>query len=419
MSSRLTRIAGIALVVAMLATTGLASMAYAASPTADPENLPPVGGAGDVPPGPSGDGLDNPGAGWFARGDFLMSRNDVKATIAEALGMTVEELQEAMEEQTIAEIARDKSVHVADIELAFQSARQDTLQTAVEDGTLTQAQADLLTEKLGEMPTWSDRYDRMFADGEMSLDTALTIARTLGMTVEDLEAALEQNTFFEIAKAQNVAIADVQSALEKVARTERIAAMGEKLQQAVEDGELTQEQADLMGALFALRSDDFGHGSMGMGPLGSGERPAMPGFGPHAMPKRPGTDRNERPQFGSRAMSGGRASDESGAPRFGSRNMPGGRGADRNDHPQFGFRNLPGPGGGDKSDWKQFDFRNMPGGRDNDGTDRPQGPADRSGGQRFGPPRGLTGPSADEPGTSRGQMRPAWPFFGAGPGVSE
>ena len=63
------------------------------------------------------------------------------------------------------------------------------------------------------------------------------VAEVLGMTTEEVrEAIAGGQTIAELAEAQGVALQDVADAL--------VAAEAERLQQAVEDGRLTQEEAD-------------------------------------------------------------------------------------------------------------------------------------------------------------------------------
>jgi len=393
-NSRKTAIAGIVLTIAVL-TAVVAGSAFAASPTDESGAVPPAGGAESTPPtppGPQKDGLDKPDEKSPALADLILTQDEAQEAMSTVLGMTTTGLQDALKEQTLAEIAKEKGVQMADIVLALETVRETTLRTAVEDGTLTQEQADLLASKLEESPAWSSRYDRMFEDGKISLDTALKIAQTLGMTVEDLQVALEQKTFFEIAKEQNVAIADIQSAIEKAERAARASAFAEKLQQAVENGRMTQEQADLMGALYALRGDDFHAGALGMGMFGDSEQTRMPGFDP----RQPMGDR----------------SGESDAPQGGPRGQMSDRGGEF-DGPQGGPRGqmsersgaFDGPQGGPRGQM------NVRGGQSDGPQGGPRGQMSDRGGEFDGPqggPRGqmnVRGGQSDGPqGGPRGQM---------------
>jgi hypothetical protein len=117
------------------------------------------------------------------------------ALLAEALGITEEELQAAHEEAMTAAIDQ-----------------------AVEQGLLTQEQADAIKERSdGRLPGM-----RGFGRFGNEIDYNALLADALGITVEELDAARET-------------------------------AMNNRLEQAVADGDITQEQADLMKAQFALR----------------------------------------------------------------------------------------------------------------------------------------------------------------------
>lgn len=67
------------------------------------------------------------------------------------------------------------------------------------------------------------------------------IAEVLGMTSEDLLAELEAGkTFAEIAEAQGITVEEIQAAMQE----HRSVAMAEYVEQALEDGDMTEEQAE-------------------------------------------------------------------------------------------------------------------------------------------------------------------------------
>ena len=98
------------------------------------------------------------------------------------------------------------------------------------------------------------------------------VAEALGITVGELSAALaDEQTVAEIATAQGVELADVIAAL--------IAPRVERLQQAVADGNMTQEQVDSLidemteHMLYRLENLGLGYhgdGSGGCGMMGGG-----------------------------------------------------------------------------------------------------------------------------------------------------
>lgn len=206
--------------------------------------------------GPEGDG---PGHGWL-RGERL-------GPIAEKLGMTVEELQAALDEgqtiaelaeekgidlkagfpgrpwmpqdggwfeqiaeqfgltfgqirealaggKTIAELAEEEGVDLDEVAQAVKSELAERTQQAVEDGKLTQEQADeMLSELEQNLPKWLEgeglpgpMMDRRGGRMGMDLEDCLpALAEKLGMPLEDLQAALDEGKSIpEIAEEQGV-----------------------------------------------------------------------------------------------------------------------------------------------------------------------------------------------------------------------
>ncbi|MCC6169341.1 MAG: hypothetical protein IT329_19120 [Caldilineaceae bacterium] len=116
-------------------------------------------------------------------------------------------------DQTAA-LAAALGISKEDLAAAMQSARQAALDQAVADGRLTQAQADALAER--DLVRFGGR-----GLGHEYTDSRL--AEALGITVEELTAVREQ-------------------------------VMADRLAQAVEDGDITQAQADRMAAQQAFHA---------------------------------------------------------------------------------------------------------------------------------------------------------------------
>jgi len=140
--------------------------------------------------------------GYLSHGGWGKGAIDYQALLAEALGITVEEL-----------------------EAAHQAARDAAIAQALEQGLITQEQADNLT-------VWGDRgrgfpgfkrTPRDLGEDTKRIDGNALLAEALGITVEELQAAREQ--------ANEAAIA-----------------------QAIEEGIITQEQADQMQSRKELQS---------------------------------------------------------------------------------------------------------------------------------------------------------------------
>ena len=169
------------------------------------------------------DSADRPFAGWDRGGfgHFGGDRWTMFDAAAEALGLTPEELfAELHSGKSLAEVAEAQGVDTETLQDAMQAARVEAIQQAVEDGTLTQEQADRILER-------PERADRM------------------------------------PERSENVPTQE-----------ELIEARKQAIQQALEDGEISQEQADWMleglengywdGRGFGGRGGKFG-GFHGMG----------------------------------------------------------------------------------------------------------------------------------------------------------
>jgi hypothetical protein len=134
-----------ATVVALLlaGTIGLATV-FAQDetpPTPTADALPPFGG-----PGPGRMGM-------FGRGFFGRSGWTIFDTVAETLGLTPTELFTRLHDgATLEEIAEEQGVAMDDIHSAVNAARADamrqSIEQAVEDGRITQEQADWMLEGL-------------------------------------------------------------------------------------------------------------------------------------------------------------------------------------------------------------------------------------------------------------------------------
>jgi len=165
---------------------------------------------------------------------------DRSQTLADALGITVDELN----------AARD-------------AARDAALDQAVAEGLLTQEQADAIRNGEGR-----GLGIRMPRGQESSIDMDALLADALGITVDELDAA--EQAAREAGLAQAVAdgvitqeqadLMAARGALKEFARDGEYASLEEAAQAAVDAGVLTQEQADLI--LSAPQSER--HGGRGM-----------------------------------------------------------------------------------------------------------------------------------------------------------
>ncbi|WP_104525264.1 hypothetical protein [Blastococcus atacamensis] len=110
----------------------------------------------------------------------------------------------------------------------------DALSGLVDDGSITQEQADEVATTLSEAGAGRGGHGRSGGGGP-GLEAAAT---ALGMTEDELRAALEPEgtTLAEVAGTEGVPVDDVVAAL--------VEAQRERVAQAIEDGRLTQEEAD-------------------------------------------------------------------------------------------------------------------------------------------------------------------------------
>jgi transposase len=152
---RLVLLAGVALIVLLLAGLAGATFVFAQEPT------PPIPfgwhGGGRGVGGFGGRGMD--GFAWSGGGQWTMFD-----TAAEALGLTPEELfAELHAGKSLDEIAEAQGVDVQTVydamNVARDEARKQAIQQAVEDGRLTQEQADQMIERLENRPSPEEQVE--------------------------------------------------------------------------------------------------------------------------------------------------------------------------------------------------------------------------------------------------------------------
>ncbi|HLF37997.1 MAG TPA: hypothetical protein VI520_08695 [Anaerolineales bacterium] len=167
-------------------------------------------------------------AGHGGFGHWLV---DMQALLAEALGIEVEEL-----------------------EAAQQAANEAAIQQLLDQGQLSEEQADL-----------ASAANRL----KSYLDREAFVAEALGISVPDLKAA--------VAEGQTLSDLLDEQGLDSATYRENLAAAEETaIAQAVEDGVITQEQADQL--------QDRGPGHFGFGPGHGGFHPG--GFFGPGVPER-------------------------------------------------------------------------------------------------------------------------------------
>jgi hypothetical protein len=184
----------------------------------------------------------------------------VRAAVADALGMTVEELDAAHAEgKRLETIAEEQGVDIQTVLDARKAALEEALAQAVTDGVITQDQADWMLQHMDERrgPAELEGIDPAFFEGLRSAEHA-ALAEALGMTVDELEAAIADGqhpqALIEAAGLDPQTVGDAVRA----ARDEYISA-------AVADGTITQEQADFLLTAPPGGRGPGGHRGPGMG----------------------------------------------------------------------------------------------------------------------------------------------------------
>ena len=88
------------------------------------------------------------GYGWHG---FLGEENVCSDTVSELLGLTTDELCDLRQEgKSLAEIAAEQGITVDELVEAIMAEKIEAVQAKIDDGTLTQEQADLIIERMTE-----------------------------------------------------------------------------------------------------------------------------------------------------------------------------------------------------------------------------------------------------------------------------
>lgn len=181
----------------------------------------------------------HPGDRGFGNGQGFI---DMKTIVAEALGITVEELEAAHADgQRLPELVDELGLDLDTVQADIQAGLTTTINQAVTDGTITQEQADAMLARM-EMRVLAHEV----------VDMQAIVADALGITVEDLVAAHADGQRLpelvdELGLDMDTVQADIQAGREAA------------INQALADGTITQEQADWL----------LSHGGMmGNGPRG-------------------------------------------------------------------------------------------------------------------------------------------------------
>lgn len=252
----------VGLVVAVAAALALAGGSYVAaqSPTTTPE-------AETTVPWTSRHGMRG---GMMGRGgERGLGSSAEREAVAEALGMTSDELATEMEAgKSLADLAEEHDVDLQALYDAATQAREtawtDAIEQAVTDGDMTREKADWLIE--GQEQGYNAQSLGRGLGGSHSSSERDAIAEALGLTTEQYDLQIwGGRTLADLADRAGVALEDVQAA----ATAARTATLRTRIADALEAGDITQAQADWL-------TEGLDNGYMGDGPsmmgLGAGAR---------------------------------------------------------------------------------------------------------------------------------------------------
>ena len=184
----------------------------------------------------------------------IVDRVDV---LAEALGISAEEIETAKEDGTLRDLLDD--VTRDDLKEAYETVAGEAIDAAADGGEITSEQAERLEDLVSadrEELDESEREALKGARGVVEVDLIAVYASVLGKTSEEVEAAKEDGTLRDLlADVNRVALA---AAL--------IDARDAAIDAAEEAGEITAEQATLLreaGKGFGRGSKRGWHGRRG------------------------------------------------------------------------------------------------------------------------------------------------------------
>lgn len=218
------------------------------------------------------------GQGMMGRMGGMMrggQQGEMLAVVAKALDMTETDLRTALVDgKSIADLASEKNVDLQVVINAIMTERKAKLDEAVAAGKITQERADqMLTTMAQRVP---EQLKQPFAPGKGMMGSGLrwgpafergfnmlsTVATTLDMSEADLMSAVrEGKSVAAIAKEQGV---DLQKVIDAI-----LAERKSQLDEAVANGTITQQRADLMLKNMTTNLPDQLNQPMGQG-MGQG-----------------------------------------------------------------------------------------------------------------------------------------------------
>ena len=181
----------------------------------------------------------------------------------------------------IDDAASQLGVEPSDLSDALKQALKNRVDDALDDGRLTQQQADELKERIDadDYPLLLGRRGHGGPGGfgrHGHFEVLATAASFLGMTESELHDELQDKTLADIAKEQGKTAAGLVQHL--------VATQTKRIDEAVADGKLSEEQAARVKADLAERMDALVEGEL-RGPGGARHHPRFwPGSGSPPAP---------------------------------------------------------------------------------------------------------------------------------------
>ncbi len=235
----------------IIVVLGAAGIAYAQG------GIPPVGwtnedgstmpmGGGRGMRGAHGNSAMNNGMVNMAQADGPMF-DLMAAAFAEALGMPLEDFQaRLLAGESMMQIATSQGLTIEEAKAVMEQARQAAMLAGVEQGVLTQEQAERMNGNMAHMGmvNRSNNMHGGFAggmDGSGPLADYLhaAMAEALGLSVEDLQDRIDAgDTAWDIVAEQGLTTEEFQALMTTARQT--------AIDQALADGVITAEQAERM-----------------------------------------------------------------------------------------------------------------------------------------------------------------------------
>lgn len=188
----------------------------------------------------------------------------------ETLGLSSEEIREGFAEgKSLADMAEEQGVEVSDLRDALLANVTERIDEAVEEGRIDEDEA---AEKLAELEARVD--ERLTTVPELSESGKRRAGRSagsealqeiLGLTSEEIRAELaEGKTLADIGEEQGVSAEELADAL--------VAAMNERIDEAVEEGNIEADRADEIRSQIEENVEDRINGEFESNRRGKGHR---------------------------------------------------------------------------------------------------------------------------------------------------